>query len=73
MMERLFRYSLDHTRQIRMMWQDEDGTMRQSNVQVLSYDQTQVTCMVTRPKHEETIPLERVLAVDFRKGDDGTP
>lgn len=70
-MERLLRYSLEHTRQIRMMWQDADGAMRQSNVQVLRYDQTSVTCLVTRPKHEETIPLERVLAVDFRKGDDG--
>lgn len=70
-MERLLRYSLEHTRQIRMMWQDADGAMRQSNVQVLRYDRTSVTCLVTRPKHEETIPMERVLAVDFRKGDDG--
>lgn len=70
-MERLLRYSLEHTRQIRMMWQDADGVMRQSNVQVLRYDEAAVTCLVTRPKHEETIPLERVLAVDFRKGDDG--
>lgn len=70
-MERLLRYSLEHTRQIRMMWQDADGAMRQSNVQVLRYDEVTVTCLVTRPKHEKTIPLERVLAVDFRKGDDG--
>lgn len=70
-MERLLRYSLEHTRQIRMIWQDEDGSMHQSSVQVLRYDDQTVTCMVTRPKHEETIPLERVLAVDFRKGDDG--
>ena len=70
-MERLLRYSLEHTRQIRMMWQDADDAMRQSNVQVLRYDEVTVTCLVTRPKHEETIPLERVLAVDFRKGDDG--
>ena len=45
--------------------------MHQSSVQVLRYDDQTVTCMVTRPKHEETILLERVLAVDFRKGDDG--
>ena len=72
-MERLLRYSVEHTRQIRMIWQDSEGAMRQSNVQVLRYDEQAVTCLVMRPKHEETLPLESVLAVDFRKGDDGSP
>ena len=71
-MERLFRYSVEHTRQIRLIWMDDTGNMHQSNVQVLRYDNQQLTCMVARPKHEETIPLNNILAADFRKGDDGT-
>ena len=71
-MERLLRYSVEHSRQIRLIWQDEAGSMYQSNVQVLRYDAQSLTCLVMRPKHEETIPLAMVLAADFRKGDDGT-
>ena len=71
-MERLFRYSLERERAIRLLWQEEDGALRQGNAMILSFNESSVTFRLLRPKQIITLPLERLLAADFKKGDDGT-
>lgn len=70
-MERLFVYSMEHERTIRLIWQEEDGCLVQANVRVTAWDGRNVSFVAQRPKRVRCVPVERVLSADFRKGDEG--
>ena len=70
-MERLLRYSHDHDRVIRLMLMDEDGNLSQVNARVTRYDANSVDFITTRSPRTVTVPRKDILAIDFRKGDDG--
>ena len=70
-MERFLRYSLERGRAIRLIYQEEDGSMRQVNAQVKAMDSECIALAVLRPKKEITLPLTRLLSADYRKGDEG--
>ena len=70
-MERLLRYSLEHERVIRLMLMDESGVLSQVNARVVRYDAESVDFITTRSPRTVTVPRKDILAIDFRKGDDG--
>lgn len=70
-MERLLRYSHDHDRVIRIMLMDEEGNLSQVNARVLRYDADSVDFITTRSPRTVTVARKDILAIDFRKGDDG--
>ena len=70
-MERLLRYSHDHDRVIRLMLMDEDGNLSQVNARILRYDAETVDFITTRSPRTVTVARQDILAIDFRKGDDG--
>lgn len=70
-MERLLRYSFEHDRVIRMMLMDEAGALSQVNARVVRYDAESVDFITTRSPRTMTVPRKDILAIDFRKGDDG--
>ena len=70
-MERLLRYSHDHDRVIRLMLMDEDGNLSQVNARVTRDDADSVDFITTRSPRTVTVPRKDILAIDFRKGDDG--
>lgn len=70
-MERFLRYSLERQRLIRLMFYDDDGNLRQSNAQVLFITPETVTFTTTRPKAQWTLPPNRILSADYKKGDEG--
>lgn len=69
-MERLLRYSVEHDRVIRLMLLQE-GKLAQVNARVLAYDGEKVEYVTTRSPRAQTALRADILAVDFRKGDDG--
>ena len=71
-MERLLRYSFDHGRVIRLMYVQEDGKFKQVSATVVSYDDDHVDFVTTRSPRTVSIPMESLLSVDFKRGDDGT-
>jgi hypothetical protein len=70
-MERLLRYSNEHDRVIRLMLMDEDGNLSQVNARILRYDAETVDFITTRSPRTVTVARQDILAIDFRKGDDG--
>ena len=70
-MERLLRYSNEHDRVIRLMLMDEDGNLSQVNARVTRYDADSVDFITTRSPRTVSVPRKDILAIDFRKGDDG--
>ena len=70
-MERLFRYSLERQRPIRLIWLDDGGALRQAAAQVLAVTPEGITVRTLRPKRELTLRREAVLSADYRKGDEG--
>ena len=70
-MERLLRYSHDHDRVIRLMLMDEEGNLSQVNARVTRYDADTVDFITTRSPRTVTVPRKDILAIDFRKRDDG--
>ncbi len=70
-MERLLRFSLEHDRVIRLMLMDDGGNMSQVNARILRYDGDTVDFITTRSPRTVTVPRKDILAIDFRKGDDG--
>ena len=70
-MERLLRFSLEHERIIRLMLMDDLGNMSQVNARILHYDADTVDFVTTRSPRTVTVPRGDILAIDFRKGDDG--
>ena len=70
-MERLLRYSNEHDRVIRLMLMDEDGNLSQVNARILRYDADTVDFVTTRSPRTVTVARQDILAIDFRKGDDG--
>ncbi len=71
MMERLLRFSQEHDRVIRLMLLTEDGGLRQVNARILRYDADSVEYITTRSPRTVTVNRRDILAIDFRKGDDG--
>lgn len=69
-MERILRYSLDHRRPIRLIFQRE-GALQQRNVQVLALEAGQVRLLSRRPREEWEMPLTDVLGADYARGDEG--
>lgn len=70
-MERLLRYSNEHDRVIRLMLLDAEGNLSQVNARILRYDAESVDFITTRSPRTVTVPRRDILAIDFRKGDDG--
>lgn len=70
-MERLLRFSLEHERVIRLMLMDENARLSQVNARILRYDADTVDFVTTRSPRTVTVPRGDILAIDFRKGDDG--
>ena len=70
-MERLLRFSLEHERIIRLMLMDDLGNLSQVNARILHYDADTVDFVTTRSPRTVTVPRGDILAIDFRKGDDG--
>ena len=70
-MERLLRYSNEHDRVIRLMLLDAEGNLSQVNARILRYDAESVDFITTRSPRTVTVPRKDILALDFRKGDDG--
>ena len=69
-MERLLRFAVEHDRVIRLMFM-RDGRLFQVNAHIVSYDDKQVSFVTTRSPRTQVISHEELLAVDFRRGDDG--
>lgn len=69
-MERFLRYSLEKQRGIRLIFLNDEGVMKQVNAQVLALDASQVRFACLRPRGEWTLPLERILSADYRRGDE---
>lgn len=69
-MERLLRFAVEHDRVIRLMFM-RDGRLFQVNAHIVSYDDKQVSFVTTRSLRTQVISREELLAVDFRRGDDG--
>lgn len=70
-MERFLRYSLEKQRPIRLIFYDEDGTLRQANAQVQAITPDAVTFTTLRPKAQRSLPHTRILSADYKKGDEG--
>ncbi len=70
-MERLLRYSREHDRVIRLMLMDGEGNLSQVNARILRYDRDSVDFITTRSPRTVTVLRKDILAIDFRKGDDG--
>lgn len=71
-MERFYVYSMERQRAIRLLWQEEDGSLRQANAQVTAWNGAQLTITTLRPKKTLTLRAEQILSADYRKGDEGT-
>ena len=69
-MERILRYSLDHRRPVRLIFQRE-GALQQRNVQVLALEAGRVRLLSRRPREEWEMPLTDVLGADYARGDEG--
>ena len=69
-MERILRYSLDHRRPIRLIFQRE-GALQQRNVQVLALEASRVRLLSRQPREEWEMPLTDVLGADYARGDEG--
>ena len=69
-MERILRYSLDHRRPIRLIFQRE-GALQQRNVQVLALEAGRVRLLSRRPREEWEMPLTDGLGADYARGDEG--
>ena len=69
-MERILRYSLDHRRPIRLIFQRE-GALQQRNVQVLALEAGRVRLLSRRPQEEWEMLLADVLGADYARGDEG--
>ena len=72
-MERFLRYSLERGRAIRLIYQEEDGRMRQVSAQVKALDGDMVSFTTLRPKKDVTVSVTHILSADYRKGDEGQP
>lgn len=70
-MERFLRYSLERGRAIRLIYQEEDGKMRQVSAQVTGLEGQMVSFTTLRPKREIILPVTHLLSADYRKGDEG--
>ena len=69
-MERILRYSLDHRRPIRLIFQRE-GRLQQRNVQVLALGKDRVRLASRRPREEWEMDLADILGADYARGDEG--
>ena len=70
-MERFYVYSMERQRAIRLIWQEEDGSFRQANAQVVSWDGQLLTVNILRPKKTVTLRAEQIFSADYRNGDEG--
>ena len=69
-MERMLCYSLERDRVIRMIYL-RDGKVQQCYARVLKYDADMVEYITTRSPRPQRVERSEILALDFRKGDDG--
>lgn len=70
-MDRLLLYSMERNRAIRLMYMQEDGSLKQITAVVRSFDDKAVNVYVIRPPKDLLIARADLLSVDFRKGDEG--
>lgn len=70
-MERFLRYSLSHGRPIRLIYQETDGRMRQVTATVTALGEDGVELVTLRPRRTVSLPWERLLSADYRRGDEG--
>ena len=69
-MERFLRYSLDHNREIRMIWLEE-GQLFEGKVVVQAMDADRVRLYILRPPRRVEIPVSEILSCDYCRGDEG--
>lgn len=69
-MERLLPLRGGHDRVIQPVFM-RDGRLFQVNAHIVSYDDKEVSFVTTRSPRTQVISREELLAVDFRRGDDG--
>lgn len=69
-MERLLRFAVENDRVIRLMYMREDK-IYQVNAHVVRYDDKELEFVTTRSPRKQLVTREELLAVDFRRGDDG--
>lgn len=70
-MERFLQYSLERGRAIRLIYQEENGRMRQVSAQVTALQGDTVSFVTLRPRREITLHVSHLLSADYRKGDEG--
>lgn len=70
MVDRFLRYSLQHSRKILLMIQDEKG-MRRLNATITRIGENAVFYVTARSRREKELPLQSILAADYARGDDG--
>ena len=70
-MDRLLQYSMERNRAIRMIYQQEDGALKQITCVVRTFDDRQVSVYVLRPPKDLVLPRDSILSADYRKGDEG--
>ncbi len=70
-MERFLRYSLSHGRPIRLIYQEIDGRMRQATATVTAIRADGVDITTLRPRRAVSLPWDRLLSADYRRGDEG--
>ena len=70
-MERLLQYSMERDRAIRLIYMQEDGSLKQITAVVRAFDAKSVSVYVLRPPKDLVILRESLLSADYRKGDEG--
>lgn len=70
-MDRLLLYSMERDRAIRLIYMEEDGSLKQITCVVRTFDDKQVTVYVLRPPRDLVLPRQSILSADYRKGDEG--
>ena len=68
MLERFLRYSMAHSRPIRVV---DAETLKCRNITVVALDGQQVTFLTARRKTPETKPVSAFLSASYARGDDG--
>ncbi len=71
MIERFLRYSLEHGRKIKVVWQAADGAIRHENLTVLSIAGDSLFYLPPGRKKAREMPLAAVLAAAYARGDEG--
>ena len=71
MIDRFLRYSLEHGRKIKVVWQTADGAIRHMNLTALSVEGDRLVYLLPGGKTAREMPLSAILAAAYARGDEG--